>query len=82
MTGAKIVGTVVAFLLVPVQSLGQDSWKIAAALMGSYIGGGSLLRNFLLHLIFTELDQQKYALIYGCMHLKILVTRNKVIGIQ
>ncbi|CAK9176897.1 unnamed protein product [Ilex paraguariensis] len=34
-----IVGTVVAFLIVPMRSLGQDSWKIAAALMGSYIGG-------------------------------------------
>ncbi|KAF8044043.1 hypothetical protein BT93_A2124 [Corymbia citriodora subsp. variegata] len=36
---ATVVGTVVAFLLVPMRSLGQDSWKIAAALMGSYIGG-------------------------------------------
>nr|XP_023900008.1 uncharacterized protein LOC112011897 isoform X2 [Quercus suber] len=36
---ATIVGTVVAFLLVPMRSLGQDNWKIAAALMGSYIGG-------------------------------------------
>ncbi|KAK0598656.1 hypothetical protein LWI29_036694 [Acer saccharum] len=36
---ATIVGTVVAFLMVPMRSLGQDSWKIAAALMGSYIGG-------------------------------------------
>jgi uncharacterized membrane protein len=38
-TVATIVGTVVAFLLVPMRSLGQDNWKIAAALMGSYIGG-------------------------------------------
>lgn len=29
-----------AFMLVPMRSLGQDNWKIAAALMGSYIGGG------------------------------------------
>ncbi|XP_038686604.1 uncharacterized membrane protein YjcL [Tripterygium wilfordii] len=36
---ATIVGTVVAFLMVPMRSLGQDNWKIAAALMGSYIGG-------------------------------------------
>ncbi|XP_059629168.1 uncharacterized protein LOC132271725 [Cornus florida] len=36
---ATIIGTTVAFLLVPMRSLGQDSWKIAAALMGSYIGG-------------------------------------------
>ncbi|XP_059451510.1 uncharacterized protein LOC132182315 isoform X1 [Corylus avellana] len=36
---ATIVGTVVAFLVVPMRSLGQDNWKIAAALMGSYIGG-------------------------------------------
>ncbi|XP_058205988.1 uncharacterized protein LOC131319645 isoform X1 [Rhododendron vialii] len=34
-----IVGTLLAFLIVPMRSLGQDSWKIAAALMGSYIGG-------------------------------------------
>ncbi|KAI3458110.1 hypothetical protein Pfo_014773 [Paulownia fortunei] len=36
---ATVVGTTVAFLMVPMRSLGQDSWKIAAALMGSYIGG-------------------------------------------
>ncbi|KAJ4705965.1 Keratin-associated protein (DUF819) [Melia azedarach] len=36
---ATMVGTVVAFLLVPMRSLGADGWKIAAALMGSYIGG-------------------------------------------
>ncbi|XP_031115407.1 uncharacterized protein LOC116019366 isoform X1 [Ipomoea triloba] len=36
---ATVVGTVVAFLVVPMRSLGQDNWKIAAALMGSYIGG-------------------------------------------
>ncbi|KAL5718660.1 hypothetical protein ACHQM5_011539 [Ranunculus cassubicifolius] len=34
-----IIGTLVAYLLVPMRSLGQDSWKIAAALMSSYIGG-------------------------------------------
>ena len=36
---ATVVGTFVAFLLVPMRSLGADNWKIAAALMGSYIGG-------------------------------------------
>ncbi|KDP22238.1 hypothetical protein JCGZ_26069 [Jatropha curcas] len=36
---ATIFGTTVAFLMVPMRSLGQDNWKIAAALMGSYIGG-------------------------------------------
>ncbi|KAL0890577.1 hypothetical protein Bca101_014560 [Brassica carinata] len=36
---ATVVGTVVAFMLVPMRSLGPDNWKIAAALMGSYIGG-------------------------------------------
>lgn len=36
---ATIIGTTVAFLIVPMRSLGQDNWKIAAALMGSYIGG-------------------------------------------
>lgn len=29
-----------AFLLVPMRSLGGDGWKIAAALMGRHIGGG------------------------------------------
>ena len=42
MTVASIVGIVVAVLFVPMQSLGQDNWKIAAALMGSYIGGCKL----------------------------------------
>nr|BAJ89143.1 predicted protein [Hordeum vulgare subsp. vulgare] len=36
---ATVIGTTVAYLLFPMRSLGQDSWKIAAALMGSYIGG-------------------------------------------
>ncbi|GMJ14948.1 hypothetical protein like AT5G24000 [Hibiscus trionum] len=36
---STIVGTVVAFLMVPMRSLGSDNWKIASALMGSYIGG-------------------------------------------
>ncbi|XP_057445985.1 uncharacterized protein LOC130738098 isoform X1 [Lotus japonicus] len=36
---ASVVGTLVAFLLVPMRSLGPDNWKIAASLMGSYIGG-------------------------------------------
>ncbi|XP_037423819.1 uncharacterized membrane protein YjcL-like [Triticum dicoccoides] len=36
---ATVIGTMVAYLLFPMRSLGQDSWKIAAALMGSYIGG-------------------------------------------
>lgn len=39
MTVATVVGTIVAFLVMPMRSLGQDNWKIAAALMGSYIGG-------------------------------------------
>jgi uncharacterized membrane protein len=42
MVAATVIGTTVAYLLVPMRSLGQDSWKIAAALMGSYIGGGQL----------------------------------------
>lgn len=36
---ATVIGTVVAYWIVPMRSLGPDSWKIAAALMGSYIGG-------------------------------------------
>lgn len=36
------IGTLVAYLMVPMRSLGQDSWKIASALMGSYIGGCKL----------------------------------------
>ena len=39
---ATTVGTVVAYVLAPMRSLGQDSWKIAAALMGRHIGGGNL----------------------------------------
>ncbi|EOY23293.1 Uncharacterized protein TCM_015234 [Theobroma cacao] len=38
-TVSTIVGTLVAFLMVPMRSLGPDNWKIASALMGSYIGG-------------------------------------------
>lgn len=41
-TVATTIGTVVAYLIVPMRSLGQDSWKIAAALMGRHIGGGNL----------------------------------------
>ncbi|XP_035818243.1 uncharacterized protein [Zea mays] len=40
---ATVIGTTVAYLLIPMRSLGQDSWKIAAALMGSYIGGADNL---------------------------------------
>ncbi|KAJ4781381.1 hypothetical protein LUZ62_065638 [Rhynchospora pubera] len=36
---ATTVGTVVAYLLVPMRALGQDNWKIAAALMARHIGG-------------------------------------------
>ncbi|KAG0494039.1 hypothetical protein HPP92_005033 [Vanilla planifolia] len=36
---ATTIGTLVAFLIVPMRSLGQDSWKIAAALMSRHIGG-------------------------------------------
>ncbi|KAM7252233.1 hypothetical protein ACFE04_024116 [Oxalis oulophora] len=36
---ATVIGTLVAFLIVPMRSLGPDNWKIASALMGSYIGG-------------------------------------------
>lgn len=36
---ATTIGTVVAFWMVPMRSLGQDGWKIAAALMGRHIGG-------------------------------------------
>lgn len=49
MTVATTIGTVVAFLMVPMRSLGQDSWKIAAALMGRHIGGGNCEEN----IIFT-----------------------------
>lgn len=36
---ATIIGTLIAYLLVPMRSLGEDSWKIAAALMSRHIGG-------------------------------------------
>ncbi|XP_057525738.1 uncharacterized protein LOC130805115 isoform X1 [Amaranthus tricolor] len=38
-TVATVIGTVLAFFIVPMRSLGADGWKIATALMGSYIGG-------------------------------------------
>ena len=58
MTVASIVGTVVAFLFVQMQSLGQDNWKIAAALMGSYIGGCKLSGNVIEYCFWIELLQQ------------------------
>jgi uncharacterized membrane protein len=36
---ATTIGTVVALIVVPLRSLGPDSWKIAAALMSRHIGG-------------------------------------------
>ncbi|EPS60693.1 hypothetical protein M569_14108, partial [Genlisea aurea] len=36
---ATTVGTAVAYMFFPMRSLGQDGWKIAAALMGRHIGG-------------------------------------------
>uniref|UniRef100_A0A7C9D0Q7 Uncharacterized protein n=1 Tax=Opuntia streptacantha TaxID=393608 RepID=A0A7C9D0Q7_OPUST len=42
---ATTVGTAVAFFLVPMRSLGQDAWKIAAALMGRHIGGDGIMDN-------------------------------------
>ncbi|GLU21135.1 hypothetical protein SLE2022_372960 [Rubroshorea leprosula] len=36
---ATTIGTAVAYLIVPMRSLGADSWKMAAALMGRHIGG-------------------------------------------
>ncbi|XP_010255249.1 PREDICTED: uncharacterized protein LOC104595989 isoform X1 [Nelumbo nucifera] len=36
---ATTIGTIVAYLMVPMRSLGHDNWKIAAALMGRHIGG-------------------------------------------
>ena len=44
---ATTLGTVVAFFLVPMRSLGGDAWKIAAALMGRHIGGGKVLAALL-----------------------------------
>ncbi|KAJ1258010.1 hypothetical protein BS78_10G040700 [Paspalum vaginatum] len=38
-SAATTAGTVAAFLLVPMRSLGPDSWKVAAALMSRHIGG-------------------------------------------
>ena len=36
---STVVSTILAFWLVPLSSLGQDSWKIAAALCSRHIGG-------------------------------------------
>ena len=52
MTVATTIGTAVAFLMVPMRSLGQDSWKIAAALMGRHIGGGDLQGDITIHYTF------------------------------
>lgn len=46
MTVATTVGTLLAYWIVPMRSLGQDSWKIAAALMGRHIGGGNFVSRF------------------------------------
>lgn len=62
-TVGTVVGTVVAYLLVPMQSLGQDGWKIAASLMGSYIGGGKVVGNFVA-LTFGLGSYRKYRLIW------------------
>ena len=35
------VGTVVAYWVVPLASLGPDAWKMAAALMARHIGGAA-----------------------------------------
>ncbi|PHT97270.1 hypothetical protein BC332_33805 [Capsicum chinense] len=43
---ATTIGTVVAFWMVPMRSLGQDGWKIAAALMGRHIGGDCETRSW------------------------------------
>lgn len=45
-----------AFLMVPMRSLGQDNWKVASALMGSYIGGGKWFKNatMILDAIFLD----------------------------
>lgn len=47
---ATTVGTAVAFLLVPMRSLGGDGWKIAAALMGRHIGGGNVTSSVFLEM--------------------------------
>lgn len=51
-TVATTVGTVLAYYLVPMKSLGSDNWKIAAALMGRHIGGGNEIIN-LNHIFVT-----------------------------
>lgn len=58
---ATIIGTAVAYLLVPMRSLGQDGWKIAAALMSSYIGGGIFKQSLraLFVCCVNELDMSK-----------------------
>nr|KJB34162.1 hypothetical protein B456_006G051100 [Gossypium raimondii] len=51
------VGTALAYLIVPMRALGQDSWKIAAALMGRHIGGAAGLAadNVICAVYFTTL---------------------------
>ena len=40
---ATVIGTLVAWRIVPLQSLGNDGWKIIAALMSRHIGGGKII---------------------------------------
>lgn len=53
------MGTVVAFLIVPMRSLGQDGWKIASALMGRHIGGGNLADIYLFCKYMEKLDKKQ-----------------------
>ena len=40
---ATVIGTLVAWKIVPLHSLGNDGWKIIAALMSRHIGGGKII---------------------------------------
>lgn len=71
---ATAIGTVVAFFIVPMRSLGADAWKIATALMGSYIGGCKLcettIRN-LFSFIFYFLNFRFVPFVWGSLTCKL-----------
>ena len=54
MTVGTAIGTAVAFLMVPMDSLGWNSWKMAAVLMGRHIGGGNFQGNVTIYYTFLS----------------------------
>lgn len=70
-----IVGTTVAYLLVPMRSLGHDNWKIAAALMASYIGGS----KFQPKVLHVNSNYRNWSLVKRLMRLSSSISSNEVV---